>query len=130
MMVYMKGIPPPCRRAMRGVGRGSRQRPEHYDFLPRNQKDTAAMGVKQRQKKRAITQLLKVEDLFNTKDTWPNLASYGRRLVDSGRRFADTARSVNQVAILICWQSDRKVRHTGKGLTCAFLLIATQANTL
>ena len=39
MVVYMKGVPPPCRRAMRGVGRASRQRPEHYDFLPRNQKD-------------------------------------------------------------------------------------------
>lgn len=37
--------------------------------------------------KRANTQLVKVEDLFNTKDTWTNLASYGRRLVDSGDCF-------------------------------------------
>ena len=40
-----------------------------------------------RKPKRANTQLLNVEELFNTKDTWPNLAAHGRHLVDSGDRF-------------------------------------------
>lgn len=41
----------------------------------------------QRRTKRAHSQGLNVEELFNTKDTSSNLADYGRQLVDTGDRF-------------------------------------------